>query len=408
MKDVHFALLDTAIGPVGVLFGTSGIVGLQLPEVTPEATRRKLAQRAPGATEVAPPRMHAAALEALAALLRGEPVDLASIPLDLSGVPPFHRRVYEAARAIPVGATCTYGELATAAGSPGGSRAVGQALGRNPFPLVVPCHRVVAAGGKLGGFTAHGGVATKERLLAIERRSLVRPQHAEDPSALPYDPAHGVAWLREADPLLAPILDAVGPCRLARSTSASHRAQPDVFDALAESVVYQQLHAKAARTIWERVGASMGGAVTAEGVERTDDATLRAAGLSGAKLAALRDLARKTLDGTLPERAALDALDDEAIVERLTVVRGIGRWTVEMLLLFWLGRPDVLPLDDFGIRKAFGRLAPRTRVKGHAAGLADRAQLARRGARWSPYRSLASWYLWRSLELPSAPSPSLD
>src|SRR5581483_5868349 len=127
---------------------------------------------------------------------------------------------------------------------------------------------------------------------------------------------------------------------------------------------------------------------------RAPAAKLRAAGLSANKLLALRDLARKTLDGVVPEHAELATMDDEAIIERLTEVRGIGRWTVEMLLMFRLGRPDVLPVDDFGIRKGFA-LAFNTRE------LPSREALEKRGARWQPYRTVASWYLWRVVELGS-------
>jgi 3-methyladenine DNA glycosylase/8-oxoguanine DNA glycosylase len=134
-------------------------------------------------------------------------------------------------------------------------------------------------------------------------------------------------------------------------------------------------------------------AFTARAVLESKDEPLRAAGLSRAKTAALKDLAAKTLDGTVPTMRALGGMDDDAIVERLTTIRGIGRWTVEMLHIFRLGRPDVLPVDDYGVRKGL------MRVLG-AKELPSRAALAERGERWRPYRSAASWYLWRACELP--------
>lgn len=163
-----FVLFDTAIGRCGIAWRARGISGVQLPEADDQETHNRLAKRFPEAHEIAPPTEVQSAIDGIAALLRGEVDDLSTVQLDLSGVPPFRRRVYEIARAIRLGSTLTYGEVAAQIGSPGSARAVGQALGRNPFPLIVPCHRVVAAGGKPGGFSAYGGRATKEKLLAIE------------------------------------------------------------------------------------------------------------------------------------------------------------------------------------------------------------------------------------------------
>jgi methylated-DNA-[protein]-cysteine S-methyltransferase len=146
-----------------------GVAGLQLPEASDLKTRARMLRRFPGAREEAPPPPAVqAAFDLIVALLRGESSDLSTLVLDMEGVPPFHRRVYEVARTIPPGATLSYGEIAARLGEPGMAREVGQALGRNPFALIVPCHRVVAAGGKAGGFSANGGVATKLRLLSIE------------------------------------------------------------------------------------------------------------------------------------------------------------------------------------------------------------------------------------------------
>ncbi|WOJ90387.1 methylated-DNA--[protein]-cysteine S-methyltransferase [Methylocapsa polymorpha] len=162
-----FELFDTALGPCGVIWGERGIVGLQLPEASKRETRARILQRFPDAREVSPSSNAERARDGVIALLRGEANDFSAIALDMDRTPPFHRRVYEAARAIPPGATASYGDLAARL-APGAARAVGQALGRNLFAIIVPCHRVLAAGGKLGGFSAHGGVATKLRLLAIE------------------------------------------------------------------------------------------------------------------------------------------------------------------------------------------------------------------------------------------------
>jgi O-6-methylguanine DNA methyltransferase len=163
-----FALFDTAIGRCGIAWGDRGVAGVQLPEAGEEATRVRMLHRFPAAGEATPPPEVQQTIERVVALLRGEASDLSTVALDMDGVPEFHRRVYDAARTIPPGGTLSYGDIARRVGAPGAARAVGQALGRNPFPIVVPCHRVLAAGGKIGGFSAQGGVTTKRRMLAIE------------------------------------------------------------------------------------------------------------------------------------------------------------------------------------------------------------------------------------------------
>jgi len=366
------------------------VVAVQLPEARELETRARLLGRFPDAHEMALPPEVRLASDAIAALLRGDSSDLSSVALDMERVPPFHRRVYEIARTIPPGGTLSYGDIAVRLGAPGSARAVGQALGRNPFAIIVPCHRVLAAGGKLGGFSARGGVATKLRLLSIEReRANGTPTSFIGDGVLAFDPGAAVEHLRASDPALARLMDAVGPFRMRLKTA------PSIFVALAEAIVYQQLTAKAAGTIFGRVCALFPRAhegLKAEQILRVSDEKLRGAGLSRPKLRSLRDLAGRAVRGELPTLAEVQGMEDEAIIERLTQVRGIGRWTVEMLLMFRLGRPDVLPADDYGIRKGFA-IAFKKRA------LPGRDQLERRGARWKPYRTAASWYLWRAVEL---------
>ena len=170
-----YALFATPIGRCGVAWGGRGILAIQLPEANEGATRRRLLRRCPGADEATPPPDVQRAIGGIAALLRGEPRDLATVALDMAGVPAFDRGVYEVARTIPPGSTLSYGEIAARLGAPGAAREVGQALGQNPFAIVVPCHRVVAAGGKPGGFSAGGGVATKLKLLALEGAPISAP-----------------------------------------------------------------------------------------------------------------------------------------------------------------------------------------------------------------------------------------
>ena len=167
------------------------------------------------------------------------------------------------------------------------------------------------------------------------------------------------------------------------------------FDALAESIAYQQLTGKAAATIFGRVRALYPKRkwLDPKQLLATPDETLRAAGLSRAKTAALKDLAAKTIDGTVPSGRALVRMTDDEIITRLTTVRGIGRWTVEMLLLFDLGRPDVWPVDDYGVRKGFAKTFGRRK-------LPTPKQLMKFGEKWRPYRSVAAWYFWRALDAP--------
>jgi methylated-DNA-[protein]-cysteine S-methyltransferase len=391
MTQPGFALFDSPIGRCGIAWGTRGIAAVQLPDGPEAATRARLLRRAPGASEQSMPDEVRRAVDQILGLLRGETSELDAIPLDMEEVPPFRRRVYEMARGIAPGQTVSYGDLAARLGQPGAARAVGQGRGKNPFALLVPCHRVLAADGRMGGFSANGGVTTKLRLLSIERDGNRRSGTAAPEltaAELGYDPVAAVAHLRDADAALARLIDAVGPFRMRVDRTSS------LFLALAEAIVYQQLTGKAAATIFARVQALFPRAhegLHPAHIRRASDAKLRGAGLSRNKLLSLRDLAAKTLAGVLPSLEDVHALDDEAIIERLTQVRGIGRWTVEMLLIFRLGRADVLPVDDYGVRKGFA-VAFRKRE------LPTAAELERRGARWKPFRSVASWYLWRAAE----------
>ncbi len=168
MQTPGYTLFDTAVGTCGIAWSARGVVAVNLPESDEGTMRRRLARHAASPAE--PPPAVRRAIDAIVALLAGDDTaDLSSIELDMSAIPEFNRRVFEIARRVGPGSTCTYGEIATQLGDPTAARAVGQALGSNPFTIVVPCHRVVAAGGALGGFSAHSGAATKRRLLEIER-----------------------------------------------------------------------------------------------------------------------------------------------------------------------------------------------------------------------------------------------
>lgn len=202
-----------------------------------------------------------------------------------------------------------------------------------------------------------------------------------------FDPEAALAHLRQSDPALAGLIDRVGPFTL------ELRRVQNLFEALLRSIIYQQLHGAAAGKIHERVVAVLAGhgGVTPEALLATDDSALRGAGMSQAKLRASRDLAEHCRSGIVPTLREAHRLADDELVARLTQVRGIGPWTVHMLLIFYLGRPDVLPTGDYAIRMGFKKLLGKRREpKPH--------HLIKHARRWQPYRSVASWYLWRSLD----------
>jgi DNA-3-methyladenine glycosylase II len=219
---------------------------------------------------------------------------------------------------------------------------------------------------------------------------------------LPFNPEEALAHLRARDKKLGSLIDRVGPFTLRLDAS------PSPFESLLESILYQQLHGKAAAAIHARVRTFFGGDPTPQQLITVPDEPLRAAGVSFNKIKALRDLAAKTLDGTVPSHAAILKMPDADIVERLTAVRGIGSWTVEMLLIFRMGRPDVLPVTDYGVRKGyvltFGRM-PKSRPL-EASDLPKPDQVFKRGLRWAPFRTVASWYLWRACDLAKGTPPA--
>jgi DNA-3-methyladenine glycosylase II len=224
---------------------------------------------------------------------------------------------------------------------------------------------------------------------------------------LPYDPTAAIAALSAADPKLARLIARVGPLTMRLATNQSP------FEALTESIIYQQVHGKAAAAIHARLIAGFQPLPTLTPIHPTPQqildcptAQLRAAGLSANKALALRDLAARSLgdphlDGTVPSLARIRRMSDQAIIDRLTQVRGIGKWTVEMFLIFRLGRPDIFPTSDYGVRKGFAltfqNLKPTTKVTPDL--LPTPADMERRAKKWTPWRSVATWYLWRACDL---------
>jgi DNA-3-methyladenine glycosylase II len=205
-------------------------------------------------------------------------------------------------------------------------------------------------------------------------------------------PGPEIRHLSKTDPVMKRLILDIGPYRL------RPRVRRSPFESLARAIAYQQLHEKAAESILRRFVAlsPTGRFPQPDDLLAMNEQAIRGAGFSQSKVAALRDLAAKTLDGTVPTGAVVRKLDDEAIIERLVAVRGIGRWSVEMLLIFQLGRPDVLPVDDFGVRNGF-------RIAYNRRSMPMPNEILRYGERWRPFRTAAAWFLWRAVDRSKKP-----
>ena len=324
MKQAAYCLFETPLGTCGIAWilsdssdGQPVVTFFHLPEATKKLTEKRIAGITHGCRTSAPPPRIAGIIKKVQIHLRGDAQDFRDIAVELDGAGLFTEQVYEAARKIPAGRTMTYGELAKAMNRPAAARAVGQALGRNPVPLIIPCHRVLAAGGKAGGFSAPGGVETKARMLAIEGAMIGPPATIKSKRDL----LRAAGQLRERDPRLARCL--------AEPVEFKRRPDHSPYATLIEAVVHQQLSPKAATTILSRVIALYPGSSFPKPGEllKTPDRLLRGAGLSKAKAAALKDIAAKALDGTIPSSDQIIRLGNEEIIKRLTSIYGVGQWT---------------------------------------------------------------------------------
>jgi methylated-DNA-[protein]-cysteine S-methyltransferase len=374
-----FAVLETPLGPCAVEWSDAGVQRLAFGRDA-EARRQRLAER--GAVEAERlPRFVREAVGRLRQHLSGRPQDFRAVPLDLS---PSLRAVAEVLQGTPAGATAEASAFAARLALPAAQ--LRRLLARNPLPVLLPSHRLLGPEGLLGAWG--GGELLHERLLGLE--SMAHPPlHARDGQPLAPRVEEALEHLRRSDPALGDVLQQVGPYRL------TLRRGHSPYEALARSIVGQQISGRAAQAILARLASVFGtpGVPQPDAIRRASDRQLRAAGLSAGKARAFRDLAAHALSGEVPGWAVLRRWPDERILATLTRIHGIGRWTVEMVLLFRLGRPDVLPLGDLGIRKGYARAVGRGR-------LPSMRELQRRGWRWRPFRSVASWYLWRALELP--------
>lgn len=369
-------LFDTDWGPCGMAWTSDGIFKIALPAKDDQKSMLSLKTGFDLAQEpLEKPDFVIEAQNEIRAHLAGRLQTFGSVALDLSRASSFARDVYKALRRVGPGEVVTYSKLARMSGHSGAYRAVGRAMATNPVPLLVPCHRVLGSDGKLGGFSAYGGLATKARLLFVEG-VVLDPEHAK-----------GMELVRRMEPTLGTVMSRVGPYYPTLGPSSG------AYDALVESIIYQQLSMKAAATIASRVrDLGTGGRYPdPEQLMHTKDQTLRACGLSRQKISYMRDLAARISDGRLRLRR-LRHMDDEQVIKVLCEVKGFGVWSAEMFLIFHLGRLDVWPVGDLGLRRAIG----------HVTGMdvSDMTALLEYGDRFRPYRSIATWYFWRYEDLP--------
>jgi O-6-methylguanine DNA methyltransferase len=375
---------STALGICGMSWSPEGIDFFSLPETSATSIEERL-RTSTGIAKASssPPRWVREVIRKVKSHMKGQAQDFSDAPLHFSGISAFMHSVYQTAQEIPPGTVVTYGELAERAGTPGAARAVGSALGKNPIPLIVPCHRVIASSGKLGGFSAPGGLATKVRLLECEGVYLSKPRVVATPAQW----RRAVSTLVQQDSVLARLVQGTPPLQF------QPMRDKEPLASLIAAIVSQQLSNQVAATILRRVNVliTQDGLPSAQSLLGTADADLRKAGLSLMKVTSLKDLAKKYLEGKLPPPAKLTRMSDEQIIKELTQIKGVGRWTAEMFLIFNLGRADVFPTLDFGVRKAISLLYG-------LPGVPEPNAIEPYGDLWKPYRSVASLYLWHSLD----------
>jgi DNA-3-methyladenine glycosylase II len=377
VKQAAYSLFETPLGTCAIAWNERGVIAFQLPEATKKQTEERIAKRASAIKSAVVPKRIATIIKQAQKHFGGEAQNFQDVAVDLDGTTEFSKQVYDICQSIPAGKTMTYGEIAKAMNRPAASRAVGRAMGMNPIPLIIPCHRVLASGNKPGGFSAFGGFATKLKMLNLEGAALGSPSTIVTLKDL----KRAAALLKRKDPRLSAILSRPIEFRL--------RPEHSPYQTLVEAVVHQQLSPKAASTILGRVMDLYPGSKIPKPAEllKTPDERLRSAGLSRSKAKALKDIAAKTLDGTVPSSKDIISLTNEEIVKRLTSIYGVGQWTVEMMLIFNLGRTDVWPVDDFALRKIAAEVFKLKTVP-------TPKQLHVMGEAWRPYRTVASLYIW--------------
>jgi O-6-methylguanine DNA methyltransferase len=381
--DVAWTAFSTPLGVCGVSWTLRGINSFFLPEATGAAIETRLTDITGCTKTSSPPAWVKELIRKVKAHTKGDAQDFSEVPLSFSGISEFMLSVFQAARKIPSGTVMTYGELADLIGKPNAARAVGSALGNNPIPLLVPCHRVIASSGKLGGFSAPGGLTTKVALLECEGVYLAKPAVLATLAQW----RMAVSALLKQDEAFSRLVSNLEPLEF------RPLLKNEPLTALISAIVSQQLSSKVAATILNRVNAliSENGCPCPRKLLNTPDEDLRKAGLSSMKVSFLKDLAERYLEGKLPPLEKLKRMSDEQIIREFTLIKGVGRWTTDMYLIFNLGRSDVFPTLDFGVRKAIGQLFGLPTVPEPEA-------IEKYGELWKPYRTVASLYLWHLLD----------
>jgi DNA-3-methyladenine glycosylase II len=382
-ENQSWLIFPTVLGHCGISWCAKGVTAFLLPETMSIRIQQEL-QSLTGINKpvLTLPAWMRVLVQQVKLHLKGQPQDFSTVPVVIDQATDFMQAVYKEAQRIPSGEVISYAQLAERLGKPGAVRAVGTALGKNAIPLIIPCHRIITTSGKIGGFSANGGVAAKEILLACEGVNLEKPRLLATAAQW----RAGVQYLQRNKPL-AKIIKRLGLFPFKPKQNA------DPLQVFVSAIISQQLSTKVAATILQRVNALVekNGKPCAKTILATDDEVLRAAGLSYMKVSYLKDLAQHCVDGKFPTLEQVREMSDEQIIRLFTQIRGVGRWTVEMYLIFDLGRADVFPGDDYGIRKAIAQLYDLPE-------LPAAKQMVQYGEQWKPYRSVAALYLWRLLD----------
>jgi DNA-3-methyladenine glycosylase II len=368
----------TCICPITLSYDAAGLSSLRLHPAAQQVADGPSAGRPEWVLKLA---------RQLTAHMAGEPQDFRAVPIDYGGTGDFARKVYQELRRVPAGTTVTYSQLAERTGRPRAARAVARAMATNRVPMVVPCHRVLRRGGGLGGFSGADGVKSKAQILWAEGTRVTIPATARLGGSI-FEP---YMWEIAMDHLSARDrrFDSLAAAAVGERLSSVFPDNPVGF--LVKSVCYQQLAGAAARTIFDRVEAVVGDGITATGILSAGADNLRGAGLSASKTATIIGLAEAVEQGTLVP-GDLAASTREQLIGRLTAYRGIGPWTAEMFAIFHLGMPDIFSPSDLGIRKALARHRSASSLPS-----VEEAKLI--GSRWRPFRTVATWHLWRSLDV---------
>ncbi len=377
--------IDKQFGAIA--WQSNEIVALVLPDQTAAQAKRSILKKNPDAQETTPTDFVNELLVEIKNYFAGTDANFKPFKLSFSGMSEFTRIIYKTLKRIPPGETLSYSELATLAGKKGSARAVGTALKNNPLPLIIPCHRVVKSNYDLGEFNSSAGASTKARMLSLEGLKLDGYKISKAKTFSDIDIHEAIRYLSEADTQLGKFIEKAPKFNLETNPAQS------TFHSLCEAVVYQQLTGKAAATIFSRLMGLYGKPAILRpfDVVRTDFDELRKVGLSRNKALAIQSLAESAISKNLPDVNKLRSMQNYEIIRVLTRIKGIGKWTAEMFLIFRLGRTDVLSTGDLGLQKGLAKI----RKTNH---LPSPVELGRQGKTWMPYRSIASWYLWRAAE----------